>query len=80
MRNIRTIQGTRTLVEQIRAGTADSELSAIVVAVYDRQSEVVKETTIKRLEIMRRLQAGEGQARDTDAILDAMYQEVGLVD
>lgn len=66
------------MVEQIRAGTADTELSAIVVAVYDRQAEVVKETTIKRLEIMRRLQAGEGTARDADAILDAMYQEVGL--
>lgn len=78
MRSIREVQGTRTLVEQIRAGTADSELSAIVVAVYDRQAEVVKETTIKRLEIMRRLQAGEGTARDADAILDAMYQEVGL--
>ncbi len=30
-----------TLVEQIRAGKADDELSAIVVAVYDRQKEIV---------------------------------------
>ena len=61
-RNIRTVQGTRTLVEQIRAGTADNELSAIVVAVYDRQRAVV-----------------EANRSIRDRVLDAMYEEVGLV-